>query len=125
MLHLRVDLPAEAIQQCRAAVKWWRWRNIARTVPQLKLGDYDHAAATQPVRRLIRSKQNDDEWNGKLKGAPCSALANRQWTQQRLSTAGLANHDRCLACLQENTDVARQHEKKQEWFEDEVDIAKT
>ena len=55
----------------------------------------------EPVWQLLRSKQNDDQWNPLLRCCLRSALANRQYPQCRVRAAGWSLHDRCLFCLNE------------------------
>ena len=50
----------------------------------------------QPIFSLLKSRQNDLEWNPALRGGQ----AGRQWPQSRVYTAGWSEHNKCLACLQ-------------------------
>ena len=53
----------------------------------------------EPIWKLLRSRQNDEEWNPLLRGSLRSAFANRQYPQLRVKAAGWSLHDRCLFCL--------------------------
>ena len=52
----------------------------------------------RPLWLLLRSKQSDDKWGPKLRGAFRSVIANRQWTQKHCVRAGFATDTRCLFC---------------------------
>ena len=54
----------------------------------------------QPIWSLLKSRQNDPEWNPALRGALASTQAGRQWPQTRVFVAGWSGHKKCLACLQ-------------------------
>ena len=49
--------------------------------------------------RLLRSKERSERWNANHRGALASAVANRQWTQERCAKAGYALHYKCLFCM--------------------------
>lgn len=123
-LNLAVDPPAVVRAECREAVQRWRWRNVSRTLPQLRLNGMTEAAVMQPIWGLLGSKRNDDQWNSRHRAYLQSVIANRQWPQVRLKAAGLALHDRCMLCLQGSIEAvralkaARPHDH--EWFVDEA-----
>ena len=52
-----------------------------------------------PVWKLLKSKQNDDEWKPACRGALRSAIAGRQYPQTRVFAAGWSEHNRCIFCL--------------------------
>ena len=52
-----------------------------------------------PICKLLKSKQNDEEWNPACRGALKSALAGRQYPQARVFAAGWSEHNRCILCL--------------------------
>ena len=52
-----------------------------------------------PIWKLLKSKQNDEEWNPACRGALKSALAGRQYPQTRVFAAGWSKHNRCILCL--------------------------
>ena len=100
-LNLATDPPAVIREECREAVRRWRWRNIATTMSPLQLNGTSQGAVMQPLWILLRSRQNDTEWNPRLRGYLKSVVTNRQWPQVRLKAAGKATHDRCIFCLQD------------------------
>ena len=81
-----------------------------------------------PIWGLLRSKQNDAQWNPRLRGYLKSVICNRQWTQVRLKAAGLASHDKCTLCLQKKIEECRRKagdgQDERLWFVDEVKMAK-
>ena len=52
-----------------------------------------------PVCKVLKSKQNDEEWNPACRGALMSALVGRQYPQTRYFAAGWSEHSRCVLCL--------------------------
>ena len=59
-------------------------------------------AAIEPIFRLLDPRHGgaaDDEWGPQQRAGLRSAFANRQWPQQRLHTAGLAESPECQLCL--------------------------
>jgi hypothetical protein len=121
-LNLSIDPPAVVREECREAVRRWRWRNIAMAMPQLSLG-----AVMQPVWKLLSSNQNDEQWNPRLRGYLKSVISDRQWPQVRLKAAGKAEHDRCVFCLQARIEQVRQAKRdgdqSYQWFNDLVQTA--
>ena len=63
VLQLHLDPLAAIAIQVKLVAKRWRWRNLERTMPQLAKGGSGSAASMAPVWKLLRSKQNDEEWN--------------------------------------------------------------
>lgn len=126
-LNFAADPPAVVREECREAVRRWRWRNIASTMNQLQLNGTSQGAVMQPIWSLLKSKQNDERWNPRLRGYLKSVVSNRQWTQVRLKLAGKAEHDRCLFCLQAKIDAVRQLSRNGNpdvsWFSDPVEAA--
>ena len=95
-LFLNLDSPAAVIREVKAAVIRWRWRNVEVLLPRLARGGSGAGALMAPIWQLLRSKQNDEEWNATLRGGLRSVLANRQYPQVRVMAAGWAVHDRCV-----------------------------
>ena len=60
----------------------------------------------EPIWKLLRSRQNDDQWNPMLRGCLRSAMANRQFPQCRVKAAGWSSHDRCMFCLNDAIESA-------------------
>ena len=124
-LNLTVDPPAEVVRQVAAAVRRWRWRNIEKAIPQLKMGEHEQAAVMQPIWSLLTSRQNNDEWNPNLRGYLKSCQAGRQWPQARLKAANLSSHSACALCLHDKIEMIRisaaAGKEGHDWF---VDLAK-
>lgn len=121
-LNLGTDPPAVVRAECREAVRRWRWRNISMTLPQLSLG-----AVMQPIWKLLTSRQNDEQWNPRLRGYLRSVISDRQWAQVQLKAAGFAEHDRCIFCLQARIEQVRRPKLDgnscYDWFDDLVQTA--
>ena len=83
-LHLLVDPPIVVARCMEAAVRRWRWRNLAEVHPSLK----QSGATFNPVLKLLSSKRSDDGWNGRLRASLSSVAANRQYPQARCFQAG-------------------------------------
>ena len=83
-LDLQVDPPIVVARCMEAAVRRWRWRNMAELHPSLK----QSGAAFDPVLKLLSSKRNDEGWNNRLRAALSSVAANRQYPQARCFQAG-------------------------------------
>ena len=122
---MAVDPPAEVARQVAVAVRMWRWRNIEKAIPQLKMGEHEQAAVMQPIWSLLTSRQNNDEWNPNLRGYLKSCQAGRQWPQARLKAANLSSHSACALCLHDQIGMIRisaaAGKEGHDWF---VDIAK-
>ena len=99
VLQLHLDPPAAIAIQVKLAVKRWRWRNLERTMPQLAKGGSGSGALMALVWKLLKSKQNDEEWSPACRGALRSALAGRQYPQTRVFAAGWSEHNRCILCF--------------------------
>ena len=52
-----------------------------------------------PIFKLLAYKQNDAEWNPKLRAMLKSVIANRQFPQARCHQAGWVEHSKCIFCL--------------------------
>ena len=62
-----------------------------------------------PIRNVL-ARKDSVTWNHAHKGALKSAMANRQWTQQRLHKAGLSDSNLCQLCVGcENGDQVGTH----------------
>ena len=100
---LRIDLtrdsPAFVRRQVSDSVRRWRWRSVERRIPSLRRGAGGFGAYLQPIFRLLQAKPSE-HWGRREKGALRSALTNRQWTQCRLHSAGLARNKNCQLCVQ-------------------------
>ena len=51
-----------------------------------------------PIKQVLQLP-NTDAWGPEHKGALKSAIMGRQWTQQRLHSAGLAQDSHCRLCV--------------------------
>ena len=98
-LLLHLDSPAAVLREVKAAVTRWMWRNLEVLLPLLARAGSGAGALMTPIWNLLKSKQNDEEWNPTLRGGLRSVLANRQYPQARVKAAGWAVQDRCLLCL--------------------------
>ena len=99
VMQLNLDSPAAVVVQVKLSIKRWRWRNLEKTLPQLAKGGSGNGALMGPVWKLLKSKQNDEEWNPACRGALKSSLAARQYPQTRVFAAGWSEHNRCILCL--------------------------
>ena len=52
-----------------------------------------------PIFKLLASKQNDGDWNSKLRAMLRSVIANRQSPHARCHQAGWVEHAKCIFCL--------------------------
>jgi hypothetical protein len=98
-IHLDLDPPKVVEAEVDEAVRRWRWRRIVKHTGDEGSDIAGRGAFMEPIWRLLRSRQNDDEWNPVLRGSLRSAMANRQYPQCRVKAAGWSTHDRCLFCL--------------------------
>lgn len=100
-LHVdfRRDSPAFVRNQVSESVRRWRWQNVESRIPSLIRGVGGFGAHLQPIFRLLQGKQSE-QWGPSQKGALRSTLSNRQWTQCRLHSAGLASTKNCWLCVQ-------------------------
>ena len=69
VIQFHLDSPAAIAIQIKLAVRRWRWGNLEKTMPQLAKGGNTNGALMTPVWKLLKSKQNDDEWNPACRGA--------------------------------------------------------
>jgi len=97
LVDLQVDSPAFVQQVVRASVIRWRWKRVEATFPCLAVGLPGSGAAWRPVCQALFSR-NEQKWGPEHKGALRSAIAGRQWPQQRLHSAGLVSDSHCLLC---------------------------
>ena len=73
-----LDPPKVVDLEVDAAVRRWRWRRVAKHTGHSDLEAAGRGAFMEPVWELLRSRQNDEEWNPLLRGSLRSAFANRQ-----------------------------------------------
>ena len=66
--------------------------------PCLSSGDGGYGLFNQPVFRLLKSKPSPD-WGPKEQGALRSAVADRQWPQAWLKSAGMVSSPNCQLCV--------------------------
>ena len=93
----------------REAVQRWRWKQVAIKLPALDNPGGLAGAWIAPIRSVL-ARKDCDTWNHAHKGALKSAMANRQWTQQRLHKAGLSDSNLCQLCVGcENGDQVGTH----------------
>ena len=101
-IHFELDPPKAVEMEVDEAVRRWRWRRIVKHDGDVDADIAGRGAFMEPIWKLLRSRQNDDEWNPVLRGSLRSALANRQYPQCRVKAAGWSVHDKCLFCLNSN-----------------------
>lgn len=104
-LDLLLDSPAAVKLEVARAVKRWRWRNLETLMPQLKKRGSGAGALMEPITKLLKSKDNNEEWNPALRGSLKSAMAGRRYPQARVFVAGWASHHKCLFCLHKLVDL--------------------
>ena len=63
-IELTIDPPVMVSRLMEAAVRRWRWKNVADAHPSLKSG-----CAFDPVLKLLNSKRADDRWNAMLRAS--------------------------------------------------------
>ena len=83
-INLRLLSPALVQSLVREAVQCWRWRQVAMTLPALGNPGGLAGAWVAPIRSVL-ARKDSAAWNHAHKGALKSAMANRQWTQQRFT----------------------------------------
>ena len=72
-----------------------------------------HVACDIMWKAAALAKKNDDSyWGYEQKAAMLSAVANRQWTQQRLHAVQKAIHPFCMFCLRRVEDLTTNQESK-------------
>ena len=67
VLQLNLDSPAAVVREVKAAVVRWRWRNVEVLLPRLTRDGSGAGALMTPIWQLLRSKQNDEDWNPTLR----------------------------------------------------------
>ena len=96
-LDLTIDSPAFVQDLAVRSVRRWRWRRIEHHFPALYSEGQGSGADWRAVQKALRLKSTE-HWSFPQKGALKSAIAGRQWTQDRLFKAGLSTHNECLLC---------------------------
>ena len=96
-VDLQIDSPAYVLGVVRDSMSRWRWRRIEACLPGLVGNTPGLGAAWGPVCKVVWGKSNED-WKPEHRGALKSAICGRQWTQQRLYKAGLAENNLCKLC---------------------------
>jgi hypothetical protein len=81
------------------AVQRWRWSRIEKKLHWLATGHRGVGAWWLPISRALR-QTNSDGCGAAHKGAFKSAVMGRQWTQQRLHAAHLADDSLCRLCIE-------------------------
>ena len=93
------DPPAYVRDEVRASVWRWRWRNVEAKIPAVRNGLGGDGALFCPIFQLLRAKHSS-QWGSKEKAGLRSVIANRQWTQTRLHSAGMVLSRNCRPCVQ-------------------------
>ena len=97
-VDMRQDSPAFVLSEVRKAVWRWRWRRLERKHPCLADGAGGYGPLVGPIFRLLNSRPGD-ELSAKQQGALRSTVADRQWTQVRLKSAGFVTSHNCQLCV--------------------------
>ena len=98
IIDLMVDSPAYVKGAVCDSVSRWRWRRVEAKLPALESGGRGLGAWDLPIRSALNMR-NCESWGPEHKGAYKSVAAGRQWTQQRLFSAGLVESKLCQLCL--------------------------
>ena len=96
-INLELLSPAVVQSLVCEAVQRWRWKQVAVKLPALDNPGGQAGAWIAPIRSVL-ARKDSATWNHAHKGALKSAMANRQWTQQRLHRAGLSDSNLCQLC---------------------------
>ena len=88
-LDLMLDPPVVVEREVHAAVRRWRWRNVASRMPGLEGNGAGHGATMEPIWRLLRKGRSAPGFERPQQAMLRSLLAGRQWPQKRLFKAQL------------------------------------
>ena len=97
-IDLGRDSPGLVRQMVAASVRRWRWKRVASRLPSLRRSPAC-AAFLQPIHRLLDPRNHDTTWTSAQAASLRSLVTDRQWPQQRLHTAGLADDPFCQLCV--------------------------
>ena len=97
-LDLMRDSPEYVKGAVCGAVSRWRWNRIEKRLPAISSEGQGLGVWLAPITSALRMP-NSETWGPEHKGALKSAMANRQWTQQRLHSAALVESPLCQLCL--------------------------
>ena len=98
-VNLVLDSPCMVKGLITEAVQRWRWKRVEAKLPWLQEeGRPGYGAWWIPIKEAL-NMPNTDTWGPEHKGALKSAITGRQWTQQRLHSAGLAQDSLCRLCM--------------------------
>ena len=98
VIDMTRDSPAFVRGAVTKSVARWRWRQVEERFPALRDGGTGAGAWWKPILSVLR-QPNSDDWGYQHKGALKSAIAGRQWPQQRLKQAKLVDDSSCQLCL--------------------------
>jgi len=97
-LDLLMTSPAYVKTAANKAVERWRWKQVDDRYPALRDGGLGIGAWWKPILSVLR-QANSPSFGYQQKGALKSAIAGRQWAQQRLKQAKLVDDGSCQLCL--------------------------
>ena len=99
-LHFAVDSPAFVKRAVCQSVRRWRWRAIGSRIDGADPDGCGDGSFMLPIFRLLdpRYQCTDTAWGSAQRAGLRSALADRQWTQDRLHAAHLAPSPECQLC---------------------------
>ena len=98
VIDITRDSPAFVRGAVTQSVARWRWRQVEGRFPALRNGGSGTGAWWKPILSVLR-QPNSDDWGYQHKAALKSAIAGRQWPQQRLKQAKLVDDNSCQLCL--------------------------
>ena len=85
-IDLHVDPPIVVARCMEAAVRRWRWSNMAELHPSLK----QSGCSFDPILKLLGSSRSDDGWNNKLRASlgsvTATSYASTAWSAERSSS---------------------------------------
>ena len=99
-LDFGVDSPAFVKAAVDESVRRWRGRSIGRRLAGADLDGLGLGPSLACMYRLLDPRRctGDDDWGPRDRAGLRSAVANRQWPQARLCSAGLAESPSCQLC---------------------------
>ena len=99
-LNFSVDSPAFVKRAICQSVRRWRWRAIGIRVEGADPDGCGDGSFLLPIYRLLDPRYNrgDTSWGSAQRAGLRSAMADRQWTQDRLHAANLAPSPECQLC---------------------------
>ena len=99
VVNLTLESPCMVKGWVAEVVQRWRWKRMEAKLPRLQEeGRPGNCVWWIPIKAALKMP-NTATWGPEHKGALKSAIMGRQWTQQRLHCAGLAQDSLCRLCM--------------------------